>query len=114
MKINLYYNLYHHQTPLLFSISNLPNPNPAQETQKKIKRFIAEAQWLAEQKQVKTERKLQKLRIQEEQFKLQQQLEKIKVLKGLKDAKIKVETVKMLEQIDEKQSYETSFYCLEV
>ena len=65
---------------------------------------------LAEHEKFKTKRKLQKLRIQGE---FQQQLEKIKVLNRLKHALKKVKTVKMLEKLDEKQSYETSSYCLE-
>ena len=52
-----------------------------------IEKSIVKAESLANHEQLKTERKLQKLKIQEEQFMLQQEIEKAEVLEKLEDTR---------------------------
>ena len=69
---------------------------------------LVKAELLADQEKLKTERKLEKLKLQEKQFRLQQELEKAETLENLEEAENKLKLAKFLDDLESVEKSDSS------
>ena len=69
---------------------------------------LVKAELLADQEKLKTERKLDKFKLQEKQFRLQQELEKSETLENLEEGENKLKLAKILDDLESVEKSDSS------